>query len=35
MGCPAERQVFPLTAGRNRGGLVAALMPARCVTGRL
>jgi 4-amino-4-deoxy-L-arabinose transferase-like glycosyltransferase len=35
MGCPEDRQVFPLTVGRNRGGMVAALMPAACVTGRL
>jgi 4-amino-4-deoxy-L-arabinose transferase-like glycosyltransferase len=35
MGCPEDRQVFPLTVGRNRSGMVAALMPARCITGRL
>jgi hypothetical protein len=35
MGCPDDRQVFPLTVGRNRGGMVAALMPAGCVIGRL
>lgn len=35
MGCADARQEFPLTVGRNRGGMIAALMPARCVTGRL
>ena len=36
MGCPDERVMFPLVVGRNRGGVLsAALVPARCVTGRL